>query len=54
MSAGGFLLMAPWLFARKSPASLDTGIQVIAAICILFGLMRIGNSIYHIRRLSRL
>ncbi len=55
-SAGlGILVLAGGsLFTGGRPVHLDGGIITIAVILIVFGVLRIANSVCHIRRLSRM
>lgn len=51
---GAIVLVNASLFTGGRPVRLDGGLISIAAILILFGVLRIANSVYHIRRLSRM
>ena len=42
------------LFTGGRQVHPDAGITTIAGILILFGVLRMANSVYHIRRLSRM
>lgn len=47
--AGLFLLLAP-LFLHNAG---DNGLRLIGAICVIFGLARMGNSLYALGQLRR-
>lgn len=51
---GILVLVNASLFTGGRPVHPDGGIATIAGILILFGVLRIGNSVFHIVRLSRM
>ena len=51
---GLLVLMGGSLFTGGRPVHPDGGIVTIALIMIVFGVLRVANSVYHIRRLSRM
>ncbi len=51
---GILVLTSASLFTGGRTVHPDSGIITIAAILILFGVLRMANSVYHIRRLSRM
>lgn len=51
---GLLVLVDGKLFTGGRPVQPDNGITTIAVILIIFGLLRMANSIYHLRRLSRM
>jgi amino acid transporter len=51
---GILVLTSGSLFTGGRAVHPDAGIITIAVIMIVFGLLRIANSVYHIRRLSRM
>jgi amino acid transporter len=53
-AVGILVLTNSSLFAGGRVVHLDGGIVTIAAILILFGVLRVANSVFHIRRLSRM
>ena len=51
---GTLVLADGSLLTHGRPFQMDNGIRMIAAILIVFGILRIANSVYHIRRLRRM
>ena len=51
---GVLVLTAGSLFTGGRTVHPDSGIVTIALILIVFGLLRMANSVFHIRRLSRM
>ena len=51
---GILVLTGGSLFNGGRAVKLDGGIITIAVILIVFGVLRIANSVFHIRRLSRM
>ena len=51
---GVLVLVNASLFTGGRPVHPDGGITTIAGILILFGVLRMANSFFHIRRLSRM
>jgi len=47
--AGLFLLLAPRFFGSTG----DMGTRIIGLICVVFGIARMGNSVYALRRMRR-
>ena len=53
-AVGTLVIVNAGLFTGGRPVHPDSGILTIAGIMILFGVLRMANSIFHIRRLSRM
>jgi hypothetical protein len=51
---GVLVLMGGSMFTGGRPVHPDSGIVTIALILIVFGVLRMANSVFHIRRLSRM
>ena len=51
---GILVLVDGKLFTGGRPVQPDSGITTIAIVLIVFGVLRMANSVYHLRRLSRL
>ena len=51
---GILVLMGGSMFTGGRPVHPDSGIVTIALILIVFGILRMANSVFHIRRLSRM
>ena len=51
---GTLVLTSSSLFTGGKTVHLDGGIVTIALILIVFGVLRVAGSIFHIRRLSRM
>lgn len=51
---GTLVLVNSRMFTGGRAITLDGGIITIAVILIVFGVLRIANSVFHIRRLSRM
>jgi len=51
---GLFLLFVPLLIAKGTPRTPVPGMALIGGVCLVFGVIRIVNGVYHLRRLARL
>lgn len=51
---GALVLTSGGLFTGGRAVHPDGGIVTIALILIVFGVLRVANSVFHIRRLSRM